>query len=106
MCNAIEALAKTLVLLESVVQNDTFDRQVVENVEQSILSTQKIIGSLGKKLDKIKVHQGEKDSWVEKTKTPFRKAIYPLKQSVLVKLRELANELRDDLALALDVLHM
>ena len=42
----------------------------------------------------------------EKTKGSFRRAIYPLKQSVLVKLKELANELRDDLALALSVLQM
>ena len=106
MYSSIETLTKTLILLESVVQNDIFDRQIVENVEKSILSTQNGIRSLGKKLDKIRLHQGEKDGWVEKTKTPFRKAIYPFKQSVLVKLQELANELRDDLALALNVLQV
>lgn len=106
MYNSIESLTKTSILLESVIQNDNFDRQIVENVEKSVLSTQNGIRSLGKKLDKIKLHQGEKDGWVEKAKTPLRKVIYPLKQSVLVKLQELANELRDDLALALNVLQV
>ena len=103
---SIEALAKTLVLLESIIQKGTFGRQAVENVEENILSTKDGMKSLSKKLDKIKLHSGEKDGWVEKTKTPLRKAIYPLKKSVLVKLQELANDLRDDLALSLDILQV
>ena len=103
---SIEALAKTLVLLGSVIQKGNFGRRVVENVEKNILSTENGIRSLSKKLNKIKLLPGEKDSWVEKTKVPLRKAIYPFKKSVLVKLQELANDLRDDLAISLDILHV
>lgn len=103
---SIEALAKTLVLLETLIQKGTFGSQAVENVKENILSTEKVIKSLSKKLDKIKLLPGEKDSWVEKTKFPLRKAIYPFKKSVLVKLQELANDLRDDLALSLDILQV
>ena len=106
MYASIEALAKTLLLLQSVVQKGAFGRPVVENVEESILLAEDGIRSLSKKLDKIKLHPGEKDSWVEKRKIPLRKAIYPFKKSVLVKLQELANDLRDDLTLSLDILQV
>lgn len=105
MYTSIETLAKTLILLESVIKDRVFDQQIVKNVEKSILATATGLTSLKKKLDKIKFSHQE-DNWTEKAKGSFRRAIYPLKQSVLVKLKELANELRDDLALALSVLQM
>ena len=105
MYSSIETLAKTLILLDSVIKNGVFDRQIVQNVEKSILATTTGLTSLKKKLDKIKFSHQE-DKWTEKAKGSFRRAIYPLKQSVLVKLKELANELRDDLTLALSVLQM
>ena len=55
MYNSIESLAKTLILLQSAINNGVFDQQMVENAEKSIMSTQDGIGSLKKKLDKIKV---------------------------------------------------
>ena len=103
---SIEALAKTLVLLGSVIQKGNFGRHVVENVEKNIRSTEDGIRSLSKKLDKINLLPGANNSLVEKTKVPLRKAIYPFKKSVLVKLRELATDLRDDLALSLDILQV
>ncbi|KAL8795431.1 MAG: hypothetical protein Q9195_002020 [Heterodermia aff. obscurata] len=105
MYSSIETLAKTLILLDSVIKNGVFDQQIVKNVEKSILATATGLTSLKKKLDKIKISHQE-DKWTEKTKGSFRRAIYPLKQSVLVKLKELAIELRDDLALALSVLQI
>ena len=105
MYTSIETLAKTLILLESVIKNGVFDQQIVKNVEKSILATATGLTSLKKKLDKIKFSNQE-DKWTEKTRGSFRRVIYPLKQSVLVKLKELANELRDDLALAMSVLQM
>ena len=105
MYSSIETLAKTLILLDSVIKNGVFEQQIVKNVEKSILATATGLTSLKKKLDKIKVSHQE-DKWTEKTKGSFRRAIYPLKLSVLVKLKELASELRDDLALALNVLQM
>ncbi|KAG7009377.1 hypothetical protein G7Y79_00002g004920 [Physcia stellaris] len=105
MYNSIESLAKTLILLEKAINNGVFDQQMVENAEKSIMSTQDGIVSLKKKLDKIKV-VGKEGDWTEKTKAPFRRAIYPLKQSVLVKLKEVAIDLRADLALALNALQI
>ena len=105
MYNSIETLAKTLILLDSVIKNGVFEERIVKNVEKSILATATGLTSLKKKLDKIKISHQE-DNWTEKTKRSLRRAIYPLKQSVLVKLKELAVELRDDLALALSVLQM
>lgn len=105
MYNSIESLAKTLILLEKAINDGVFDQQMVENAEKSIMSTQDGIVSLKKKLDKIKV-VGKEGNWTEKTKAPFRRAMYPLKQSVLVKLKEVAIDLRADLALALNVLQM
>ena len=105
MYTSVETLTKTLILLDTVIKNKKLDRHIVENVENSIAATETGIASLRKKLDKIKL-QRKQDGWTEKTKTSMRRAIYPLKQSVLVKLKELANDLRDDLTLALEALQM
>lgn len=105
MYNSIDALNKTLILIELFIQHKSFNRDVVVRVEESIASTQRGLESLKKKLDKIKVVP-QQEGWREKTKAQFRRAVFPFKESTLVKLKELGNELRDDLSIALDALQM
>lgn len=105
MYKSIEALTKTLVLIESSIQHKSFNRDVVVRVEESIASTQRGLESLSKKLDKIKVFP-QQEGWREKTKAQFRRAVFPFKESTLVKLKELGNELRDELSIALEALQM
>lgn len=105
MYNSIEALTKTLILIELFIQHKSFTRDVVVRVEESIASTQRGLESLKKKLDKIKVIP-QQEGWREKTKAQFGRAVFPFKESTLVKLKELGYELRDNLSIALDALQM
>lgn len=105
MYNSIDALNKTLILIDLSIQHKSFNRDVVVRVEESITSTQRGLESLKKKLDKIKVVP-QQEGWREKTKAQFRRTVFPFKESTLVKLKELGNELRDDLSIALDALQM
>lgn len=105
MYNSIEALSKTLILIELSIQHKSFNRDVVVRVEESIASTQRGLESLRKKLDKINLAP-QQEGWREKTKAQFRRTVFPFKESTLVKLKELGNELRDNLSIALDALQM
>lgn len=105
MYTSIEALTKTLILIQSSIQHKSFNSDIVIRVEESIASTQDGIESLRKKLDKIKVIP-QQEGWRNKTKAQFRKKLFPFKESTLAKLKELGNELQDSLSIALDVLQM
>lgn len=102
---AIQGLAKTLVLVKLAVNHKEFNRSIVSQIEESINSTQDGINSLNKKLDKIKISSPQQ-GWKEKSKVQFRRALFPFKESTLVKLKELSNEQRENLSLAIDLLQM
>lgn len=102
---AIQGLTKTLVLIKSAVEHKEFNRNIVLQIEESIRSTEAGIASLKKKLDKIRISSPQ-DGWREKSKAQFGRALFPFKESTLVKLKEVSNELRDNLSLALNVLQM
>lgn len=102
---AIQGLAKTLVLVKSTIEHKEFNRNIVSQIEESIGSTEAGIISLKKKLDKIRISSTQ-DGWKEKSKVQFRRALFPFKESTLVKLKELSNELRENLSLAMNILQM
>jgi ankyrin repeat domain-containing protein 50 len=102
---AIQALTKSLILIKSAVDHKEFNRNIVAQVEESITSTRAGIDSLKKKLDKIRISSPE-DGWREKSKVHLGRTLFPFKESTLVKLKEVSNELRDNLSLALNVLQM
>lgn len=102
---AIQVLTKTLILVKSAIEHKEFNRNIVYQVEESISSTEAGIMSLKKKLDKIRISSPQ-DGWKEKSKVQFKRALFPFKESTLVKLKELCNELRENLSLALNVLQM
>lgn len=102
---AIQGLTKTMILIKSAVERKEFNQNIVLQVEESIRSIEAGIMSLKKKLDKIRISSPQ-DGWREKSKVQFGRALFPFKESTLVKLKELSNELRDNLSLALNVLQM
>lgn len=102
---AIQALTKSLILVKSAVDHKEFNRNIVIQIEESITSTRAGIDSLKKKLDKIRI-SSQQDGWREKGKAQLGRALFPFKESTLVKLREVSNELRENLSLALNVLQM
>jgi ankyrin repeat domain-containing protein 50 len=105
MYNSIEALTKTFMLLKLSIKNKKFSWNVVARVEESVASCESGIGDLRKKLNKVKITQLD-DGLKGKAKAQFRRMVYPFKESTLVKLKEITNELQGHLRLAMDVLQM
>ena len=105
MYTSIQALTKTLRLLESAIQHEAFDPDVVTRVEDCIRSVEKGVQSLQKKLDKLRLVPVQ-EGWKAKAKSQLHRTLFPFKESTLAKLKELGNELRDDLSLALSLLHI
>ena len=105
MYTSIRALTETLGLLESALQHQAFDPDILIRVEECIKSAQDGIRSLEKKLDKVRLVPAQ-EQWKAKAKSQFHRALFPFKESTLVKLNELGNELRDDLSLALSLLNI
>ena len=102
---AIQGLARTLLLVKLAVDHKELNRTIVSQIEESINSTQAGIQSLHKKLDKIKINSPQ-HGLKEKSKVQFRRALFPFKESTLVKLKELSNEQRENLSLAINILQM
>jgi len=100
-----EALSKTFMLLRLSIENKKFGRDVVARVEESIDSCESGIEHLKKKLDKVKITAVD-DGWKGKAKVQFRRTLYPFKESTLVKLKEITNELQNRLSLSIDVLQV
>ena len=102
--SSISSLAASLDLLKDGIEGKKFDGKIVENVQKSIDSCEDGILALQKKLGKIK--EVEKVDLKSKLHDIGRKAIYPFRESTLVKLREIVDDVRSNLALALDTLHL
>ena len=105
MYASIEALIKTLILLQGALRHELFDRNAVMRVEECIQSLGKGLQSLQKKSHKVQPFS-EQDDWKARAKAQFRRTLFPFKESTLVKLKELSNEMRDDLTVALELLHI
>ena len=102
---SIEEMLKTFRLLIVAVEYKEFNSEVVDQVRDSIRSAEGSIHSLKTKLDKVRV-VAVHDGWRDKAKAQFRRTLYPFKESTLAKLRELSNETRDNLNLALNLLQI
>lgn len=102
---SIEELSKTFRLLARAVEYKEFNREIVDQVRDSITSAEQSIHNLGKKLDKVRI-VALQDDWRHKAKAQLRRTLYPFKESTLAKLRELTSETRDNLSLALNLLQI
>lgn len=105
MYEAMEALIKTFVVLKRSMSSSILRKDVVERVEESISSCETGLATLDKKLAKIKCNSKVND-WKEKTSARLQRTLYPFKESTLIKLKELCNELCENLKLAMMTLQM
>ena len=105
MYASIEALTETFKLLQSAIKSETLRHDSVQKAEESIRSAERGLESLRKKLDKICLAPVQ-PGWRAKSTAQFRRSLFPFKESTLAKLKELGIELRQDLTLALEVLHI
>ena len=105
MYESIDALSQIFLLLLPAIEHRELDRNVVAVVENNIASCQHGIEQLRKKLDKVKVIP-LRPGLRGKVEAQFWKTLYPFKESTLIKLKGIGNDLRDHLSLALDILHI
>lgn len=96
MYASVEMLRKIFTTLHSSIKSPSLNQNIVSQVEESIDSCKSGLDCLEKKLEKIK----------QRSDSKLAKLAYPLKESTLVKLMEICNDLRDNLVLALNVLQM
>ena len=110
MYSQMESLASTLALLNKVLDRDyaQLDSEVARNVEESIDNCRESMEKLEKKLAKIRnLSQADDAGGLrQQLGKHVQKAMFPFKESTLVKLKEVAMELRNDLGLVLGVLQM
>jgi len=105
MRESIKALNDTFKVLGTFIKNKKFSSGIRNVVKQSIESCAGGLKLLESKLDKIKVTP-ESDKWNEKAKAQFRRSLYPFRESTVEKLMRIANELRNNLSVALQALQM
>jgi hypothetical protein len=102
--SSISSLSSSLELLKSSIEGKKFDEKITENVKKSIESCEDGILALQKKLGKVR--EVDKTDLKSKVHDMGRRALYPFRESTLVKLREIVDDVRANLALALDTLHL
>ena len=101
----MESVTRIFLVLKHTLSNPSLEKNAVQRVEESISSCENSISSLQKKLAKIDVdtHRG---NWKNKAKAHLQRSLYPFKESTLVKLREICDDLQHQLTLALHALQM
>ncbi|CAD6576467.1 MAG: hypothetical protein ASARMPREDX12_007895 [Alectoria sarmentosa] len=104
-CASVEELLKTLRLLGIAIKYKNHNSEIVIQIQGSIESVEKTLRNIEKKLEKLRVVVLP-NGWRDKAKAQLWRALYPFKESTLAKLRELCNEARDNLSLALDLLQI
>ena len=106
MYSSVEQLTKTLIYLRRAIQQSQFSRDVVASVEESIRMCESGLMALQKKILKITNALQANRGWGHKLRSQFERALYPFKESTIVKLKEICSDLQGNLALALETLQM
>jgi hypothetical protein len=99
-CNHIQSLTSILQLLQDSLSQHNFDSSVTSEVGRNIASCRDGIQKLTQKLKKVQDSRVTAREFNDFT----RRALYPFKESTLLKMRELVSDLRDNLNLAVNVL--
>ena len=106
MYSSVEQLTKTFIYLRRSIQQSQFSRDVVARVEESINMCENGLLALRKKLLKINGASQGMAGWSYKLRSQFHRALYPFKESTIVKLKEICSDLQSSLGLALETLQM
>jgi len=105
MCASVERVGKILLAISSLITGRKYTQSVVDIVNSSIAACQQGLDDLSKKLGKIRTLPPDK-TLDTKFANMKRKLKYPLRQSTLLKLREICDDMKDNLDLALAALNM
>lgn len=106
MYSSVEQLTKTFIYLRRSIQHHQFSRVVIVRVEESIQMCENGLRTLQRKLSKINGASQAHSGWSHKLRSQFQRALYPFKESTIVKLKEICSDLQGNLALALDTLQI
>ena len=103
----LESLAKSLQHLENVLSNRIFqvnERNLIKSIEKSITDCDELIQKLQNECQKFsKISSNE---IIAAARIVERRAIYSFRQSILQKLNENIDEIRNNLCIALNVLQL
>ena len=107
MCESLEAVCKTLVVISRLIARTQVNGAILDVVKSSVTSCHEGICALRKKLEKIKASEPpDEGKWKVALSNAKKKTLYPFRESTLIRMGEICNELRDNLGLAIDALHM
>ncbi|KAI4273327.1 MAG: hypothetical protein L6R38_006371 [Xanthoria sp. 2 TBL-2021] len=102
----IESLTKTFAVLKSTLGRPCLDKGIIQRIEEIVGMCEDGIICLHKKLQKIRDTSPTAGRLGTKFKTHLQRALYPFKESTVVKLKEISRELQDHLVLALTILQV
>ncbi|KAM0804719.1 hypothetical protein BDR22DRAFT_799687 [Usnea florida] len=106
MYSSVEVLAKTFICLRNSIQQSRFSRDIVAIVEESIAMCKSGVEALKRKLAKIDSVLQANHGWSHRMRSQFHRALYPFKESTIVKLKEICSDLQGTLTLALETLQI
>lgn len=104
-CNSIADLSRTLILLKASLNDGHLDEERTERVKRCIQSCEGVLSKLSEESQKLQRY-GQPGELRQKAWAEVQRMWYPFRASTLVKLRELVNDIRESLKLALQVLQL
>ncbi|KAF2731690.1 hypothetical protein EJ04DRAFT_442513, partial [Polyplosphaeria fusca] len=105
MCASVGQVGKILLVIYSTLKRGTFEKTISDVVETSIVSCASGLEALRKRLEKVRASPTD-GTFHTKLRNAGKRAAYPFKESTLVKMREICDELKDNLDLAMNALHI
>ena len=106
MYSSVEVLTKVFICLRNSIQQTRFSKDIVAIVEESIATCKSGVEALKRKLSKINSVLQANYGWSHRLRSQFHRALYPFKESTIVKLKEICSDLQGNLTLALETLQM
>ena len=105
-CKSIENLQQSFIIIERVLRFPNHSADVKMHLEQTVSMCEHGVLCLEKKLAKIKIHGERQDSkqWRLEFKKRYHTAMYPFRESTLIKLRDTCNAMHGNLSIALQLL--
>lgn len=116
MLDAASELTKTLALISSRLADiGEIPEDTRSKVEECVFACHRSLGKFQKKLDKVKAEpagsspaeamsQNKNSKWEAKFNRAQRRFLYSFKESTIIKLKELCNDCRNELQVALKIL--
>lgn len=104
-CDKVSSLERTFALLKEILGQGSLNAEHTAQVRDSLLSCKDSVRGLEKRCAKLQA-SGQPTSLREKATAVTKRTFYPFKASTLAKVSEAVNDVLDQLALAVQTLHL